>query len=49
MAREVSSKALADAIGEWLEGSRDCVPETAVAPYRLSVIMSRYEQLLDSP
>ena len=49
VAREVSSQALADAIGEWLEGSRDCVPETAVAPYRLSVIMSRYEQLLDSP
>lgn len=49
VAREVSAQALADAIGEWLEGSRDCVPETAVAPYRLSVIMARYEQLLDSP
>ena len=49
VAREVGSQALADAIGEWLEGSRDCVPETAVAPYRLSVIMARYEQLLDTP
>ena len=46
VAREVSSQALADAIGEWLEGSRDAVPEDAVVPYQLSTIMPRYTRLL---
>ena len=46
VAREVSSHALADAIDEWLGGSRDPVPENVVAPYRLSTIIPRYERLL---
>ena len=46
VAEEISSHALADAIGEWLKGSRALVPEDAIAPYRLSVIVPRYERLL---
>ena len=46
VAKEVSSKALADAIGEWLAGSRNAVPEDGVVPYRLSIIMPRYARLL---
>ena len=46
VAEEISSHALADAIGEWLEGCRDAVPEDAVVPYQLSTIMPRYTRLL---
>ena len=46
LAREVSSHALADAIGEWLKSNRAPVPEDAIAPYRLSAIVPRYERLL---
>ncbi len=46
VAEEISSHALADAIGVWLKGSRAPVPEDAIAPYRLSTIVPRYEQLL---
>ena len=48
VAREVSSHALADAIGEWLEVSGDAVPEDVVVPYRLSTIMPRCERLLSA-
>ena len=49
VAKEISSRALADAIDEWMEGGRDRVSEEAAKPYSLSVIMARYEQLFHLP
>ena len=46
VAKDMSSKALAEAIGVWLAGGRNPVSEEAVAPYHLSTIMDRYEKLL---
>ena len=46
VAKEVNSKALADAIDVWLVGNRDPVPIGALVPYQLSTIMPRYAQLL---
>ena len=45
VAEEISSHALADAIGEWLKGSRAPVPMDAISPYRLSAIVPCYERL----
>ena len=47
IAEENSPLALADAIGVWMRGSRAQVPEEAIAPYRLSTIVPRYERLLE--
>lgn len=46
VATDVSARALADAIMQWLRGPQVRVPADAVNPYRLDRIVGQYERLL---
>ena len=46
VAEEISSRALAEAIEEWLKSSRNRVSMSALVPYQLSTIIPRYSRLL---
>ena len=46
LANDVSAKALAKAVSDWIAGSRKRVPGTAIKPYGLERVIGQYEEVL---